>query len=174
MLFAALLILAAKIAGAAPPRTGPFRLACAYFSATDLESASQCAAKIGDGFAIAPVVLRQLHYDHGLATISIARQAWYYRRRDGRMIEMLTYDNGPDTFSQGLARGRIDGRLVYVDRRLRVRIRTRYTLGAPFQHGRADVCTGCVETPIDGGEHTIMTGGHWAVIDRRGHEIAPR
>ena len=54
-----------------------------------------------------------------------------------------------------------------------VRLRPPYTFAGPFRGRRAEVCTGCVETRLDGGEHTAMTGGRWAVIDRRGHEVAP-
>lgn len=86
-------------------------------------------------------------------------------------MRMMTFEMGPDYFSDGLARAMIDGRLAYVDRRLRVRLRTRYDWGEPFAHGRANVCIGCVETRINGGEHSLMTGGRWGTIDKTVREI---
>lgn len=163
----AFLLLPSAIAAAAP-----YPLACVYVSARGLESAPRCASRSAGGLRIAPGVRRDLHFDRGLATLGVAGR-WSYLRRDGRTVEMLTFDNGPDPFSEGWARGRIAGRLVYVDRRLRVRLRPPFTFGGPFRGARAEVCTGCVETRVDGGEHTVMTGGRWAVIDRRGHEVAP-
>jgi hypothetical protein len=156
-----------------PQDAARYPLACSYVSRSDLDRADRCAALSGRSLHIAPEVVRRLSYDHGLASLAIDGQGWFYRRRNGRMVEMLTLDNGPDTFSEGLARGRIDGRLVYVDRQLRTRIATRYTFATPFRHGRATVCIGCVSVPVKGGEYHSMQGGTWGVIDRRGREIIP-
>ena len=67
----------------------------------------------------------------------------------------------------------IDERLAYVDRSLRVVLRTRYDWGGPFAHGRAEVFIGCAEVKVDGGEHGVMSGGRWGVIDRAGREVVP-
>lgn len=150
-----------------------YPLACSYISARDLDRADQCAASTGHGLRLAPEVTQRLYYHRGLASLAIDGRGWFYHRRNGRMVEMLTLDNGPDAFSEGLARGRIDGRLVYVDRQLRTRIATRYTFATPFRHGRATVCIGCVSVPVKGGEYHSMQGGTWGVIDRRGREIIP-
>ncbi|MDV3456485.1 hypothetical protein RZN05_05775 [Sphingomonas sp. HF-S4] len=148
--------------------------ACFYSDQTgSFEMAKDCATTDIEHPQIAPHIVESLHYDQGLAQVSISRSGIYYRHRDGRMAQMFVFDNGPDPFSQGRARARIDGRLAYVDRRLRVRIRTGYDWGEPFENGRAAVCIGCAITPVDAGEHHVVTGGRWGVIDCHGRELVP-
>ena len=122
---------------------------------------------------VPPQVVRDLAYSNGLAQIAIAGRGWFYRLRNGRMASVLTFDVGPDPFQEGLARQNIDGHIVYIDRHLNPRIVTRYDLAAPFDHGRADVCSGCRELAVEGDEHQIMAGGIWGVIDRRGDLVIP-
>lgn len=76
-------------------------------------------------------------------------------------------------FQQGFARGLRHGKLVYYDRALRPVIVTGYDWGYPFEHGRAEVCTGCTDKQLDD-EHHAMVGGRWAVIDRKGRVVAAR
>ncbi|WP_420138013.1 WG repeat-containing protein [Sphingomonas sp.] len=174
----AILLLTVLAASSAPaPRPDGdallYPLGCSYSGPIELTPVDHCASH-GSGLPhLAPQVVADLAYDHGLASIAIAGKGWFYRRRDGRMVQMVTFDNGPDPFSEGLARAIVKGRLAFVDRRLRLRFVTRYTAAEPFRHGRAIVCTGCVETPVDDGEHSYMSGGRWGVIDRRGREIIP-
>ena len=160
-------------AGAAPIPHEPFPISCAYFSARDLENVAACAGKTQRGYVIAPEVAADLSYREGLATLTFPGRQWFYRRHDGTMVEMLTFDNGPDYFEEGLARALVDGKIAYVDRRLRMRVRTRYDWADRFQHGRATVCIGCVSQRDASGEHSFMTGGRWGVIDRRGREVVP-
>ena len=165
------LLLAASPGAARAPAAYP--LACVYASRTDgVVPTDRCAAATADGFLLTPAVLTNLAYARGLASVAIEGN-WYYRRRDGRMQRMVTFEMGPDYFVGGLARAVVDGRLAYVDRRLRVRVATRFDWGEPFANGRAAVCVGCVERMVDGGEHSYMEGGRWSVIDRRGREVAP-
>ena len=157
--------------GPAQPASHPLR--CSFGSKTNgLDVAERCAARTPAGLVIAPDVLAALAYEHGLASLAVDG-SWFYRRRDGRMMRMITFDMGPDGFAAGRARATIGGKLAYVDRRLRVRLRTRYDWGEPFAGGRAAVCIGCVEVRMDGGEHMMMAGGRWGVIDRHGRELVP-
>ena len=171
-LLTSLLVAQAGDTTAAPPAKA-YPLPCTYWSKRDLETTEHCAAKTADGYTIAPAILADLAYTDDLATITFPGHQWFYRHRNGRMVEVLTYDNGPDPFAEGLARGRIGGDLVYVDRDLTVKIRAPYTFGFPFKNGRADVCIGCVSVPVDGGEHSFMRAGKWGVIDKTGREIVP-
>ena len=170
--FAVSLLIAMSPGAAAQVSPSSFPLACSFGSrTTGLDDAAHCAADTAAGMRISPAVLSALAYEHGLASIAIARRGWFYLTRDGRSMRMMTFDMGPDYFREGLARALIDGKLAYVDRRLRVQLRTRYDWGEPFVHGRANVCIGCVEIRLDGGEHSVMTGGRWGTIDRRGREV---
>lgn len=170
----AILAAFAWISPAVAQTTETYTAACFYSDHTgSFEMAKDCATTDIEHPQIAPHIVERLHYDQGLAQISIAQSGIYYRNRDGRMIRMFVFDNGPDPFSQGRARAHIDGRLAYVDRRLRVRIRTGYDWGEPFENGRAAVCIGCALTPVDGGEHHVVTGGRWGMIDCHGRELVP-
>ena len=66
-----------------------------------------------------------LAYTRGFASLAIQGEARFYRRRDGRMVHMTTIEMGPDYFVEGLLRSVIGSKLAYVDRRLRIRLRTR-------------------------------------------------
>ena len=117
--------------------------------------------------------LGALSFDQdGIAAVWIESvKRFHYVGPDGRMVPVITYDNGPDYFVEGLARTPVDGRIGYIDRTLRVVIPARYDWGFPFEHGRAAVCSGCV--PRRQGEHAFMEGGLWGIIDRNGREIVP-
>jgi hypothetical protein len=118
--------------------------------------------------------LRALSFDrHGIAAVWIKGfKGFYYVRRDGHMVPVVTYDNAPDSFVEGRARTQVDGKIGYIDRRLRVVIPPRYDWGFPFEHGKAVVCSGCAPKP-DGGEHGLVEGGMWGTVDPNGREIVP-
>ena len=117
--------------------------------------------------------LRALSFDkHGIAAVRMEGvKGFYYVGRDGHMVPVVAYDNGPDAFVEGRARTPVDGKIGYIDRRLRVVIPPRYDWGFPFEHGKAAVCSGCVQRPD--GEHWLVEGGRWGAVDRNGREIVP-
>lgn len=89
------------------------------------------------------------------------------------VLRPYLFDNGPDPFSDGLARF-VEGDKVgfYDDKFVKV-IPARYDFAGPFADGRAPFCSGCART-CDG-EHCSMTGGKWGLLDRTGAEVvAPR
>lgn len=99
-------------------------------------------------------------------------KSFYYVGRDGRMVPVITYDNGPDDFVEERARTQVDGKIGYIDRKLQVVIPPRYDWGFTFERGKAVVCSGCVKKPDDNG-HWFMEGGKWGVVDANGREIVP-
>lgn len=127
----------------------------------------------GETAMLAPPVLARMAYTEGLASFAVQGQGWYYRRRDGTTRRMYIFDNGPDAFVEGLARAIVDGKIAYVDRRLRIRIRTQFDWGDRFDRGRAEVCVGCRPVPAGDGEHSVINGGRWGVIDKSGTELVP-
>ena len=175
-LLTTLLILTAS-SGALPAEPisaqGSFPVACTYVSTFETKTSERCARKRGDTYEIAPEILRDLTYSEGLASIAFHGHGWFYRHRNGRMMEMLTFDNGPDSFEEGFARGRVDGNMVFVDHGLNVRLELPYTFAFPFSRGRAVVCQGCVEVSKDNGEHRAMEGGKWGAIDKTGRLVVP-
>jgi hypothetical protein len=153
--------------GSAAARCVPFSEGWNDFSAcTRIDSSGQRWVKA--------VQLRALRFDrHGIAAVWMeGLKGFYYVGRDGHMVPVVAYDNGPDVFVEGRARTKVDGKIGYIDDRLRVVIPPRYDWGFPFEHGKAMVCSGCAPKP-DGGEHRLVEGGRWGAVDRNGREIAP-
>jgi hypothetical protein len=109
---------------------------------------------------------------YGIAAVWMeGLKSFYYVRRNDHMVPVVAYDNGPDAFVEGRARTQVDGKTGYIDRKLRVVIPPRYDWGFPFEHGKAVVCSGCALKPD--GEHRLVEGGMWGIVDRSGREIVP-
>jgi hypothetical protein len=107
---------------------------------------------------------------HGLATVNIGG-GWYYVRRDGRSAPTMMYDNWAESFTDGLARSPVGGKIGFINRNLALVIPARYDGALPFRHGRAEVCIDC--KVASDGEHSWYKGGRWACIDHLGHEREP-
>lgn len=120
---------------------------------------------------ISAEALARLEFDeNGLASLQAGRQ-FYYVRRDGRHLPVITYDNGPDYFEQGLTRARLGDRIGYFDVQLQPAFAERFDWGFPFQDGVAEVCNGCHEGPPDAGGHTSIVGGTHFRIDLHGKRL---
>lgn len=91
---------------------------------------------------------------------------FYYIRKDGKKMLTLTYDNGADEFSDGLARTRINGKIGFFNRNLEIILPPVYDFAFPFHNGFAEICMGCQEKKD--GEHSILDGGEWKKINREG------
>jgi hypothetical protein len=156
-----------------PSGRSTFPLACTYASTSgELDVEEACASVAGKTPVLAPRILAKLSYTKGLAYFTVQGMA-YHRRHDGTTRRMYIFDNGADYFVEGLARAIVGGKIAYVDRRLRIRIATPYDWGDRFDHGRAEVCSGCRSVPVGDGEHSVMEGGRWGVINRSGREVVP-
>jgi hypothetical protein len=171
---AGLLLSAAPcLAQGSPSGRSAFPLACTYASTSgELDVEEACASLAGETPVLAPLILAKLSYEKGLAYFTVQGMA-YHRRHDGTTRRMYIFDNGADHFVEGLARAIVGGKIVYVDRRLRIRIATSYDWGDRFDQGRADVCIGCRSVPVGDGEHSVMEGGRWGMIDKSGREVMP-
>ena len=140
----------------------------------ELEHFAACASVDRNGaIHVRQEHLRALDYDaSGLGSIQIADQ-FFYVERSGRMAAVLTYDNGADSFAEGMARTRVDGKIGFFDTKLDVVIPARYDWAWPFRGGRAMVCDGCRPGDPENQEHTPMVGGKWGFIDPKGREVVP-
>jgi len=115
---------------------------------------------------------RRLPFDaDGVAVLTVGQQ-FYYVRADGSSLPVITWDNGPDYFTEGLTRGIFHGRIGFYDRQLREVIAPVHDFAWPFEHGVAQVCDGCRRGTPDGDGHTPMEGGRWYSIDRGNREVA--
>jgi hypothetical protein len=106
----------------------------------------------------------------GLASVLIDGH-WYYVRRNGELLQVVTFDNGADYFSEGLTRSLVGGKIAYFDSKLHQAIPPKYDWGWPFEAGRALVCIGCKPGESEGDGHVSVDGGKWGFIDKNGREI---
>jgi hypothetical protein len=135
-----------------------------------------CAVVNGDGSVrIRTTHLRALAFNDGLASINIKDRGWIYVRRDGRVLDVLTQDNGADDFVEGLARGRSHGKIAFFDRSFRMVLPPTYDFAWPFENGLAMVCSGCKEKTAadDPDHHGFLDGGLWGYIDHHGNAVIP-
>ncbi|MCW3847585.1 WG repeat-containing protein [Sphingomonas sp. LB-2] len=165
-------MLAALLLLAAPVQAGGYDLECTYNSRSrrELVTAPDCARQAGM-VSFNPERLRDFAFKHGLSDVNIGGH-WYYVRRDGVSQPVMTFENWADEFHSNRARSEADGKIGYVDRRLRLVLPRIYDGAFPFEKGRAVVCFGC--TRETDGEHSYYAGGSWACIDPSGREIRPR
>lgn len=144
---------------------------CLAFLPSDTKEIPDCVSTDGLGAMVVGASARkQLAFEDGLATISVDG-AFFYVDRRGKTARALTFDNGPDPFVEGLARTIENGKVGFLDRKLRSRILPQWDFAFPFRGGLAVVCNGCRANPAD--EHGKMTGGVWGYIDRRGQTAIP-
>ncbi|HEX3071911.1 MAG TPA: WG repeat-containing protein [Thermoanaerobaculia bacterium] len=136
-----------------------------------------CAIVSGDGSVrIRTRHLKALYFNaDGLATLNVKGRGWFYVRRNGHVLEVLSIDNGADEFSEGLVRGRSHGKVAFFDRSFRMVLLPAYDFAWAFENGRALVCSGCKEKIVadDPENHHTVTGGLWGYIDHHGKEVIP-
>jgi hypothetical protein len=78
----------------------------------------------------------------GLAS-ALIHGHWYYVRPNGDLLQVVTFDNGADYFSEGLTRSLVRGKVAYFDSKFHQVTPPKYDWGWPFEAGRALVCIGC-------------------------------
>lgn len=110
----------------------------------------------------------------GIAAVA-DEQGWVYINAQGtELIRPFIFDNGPDAFSEGMARFEREGKFGYFNRQGTIVIAPRFDFAHSFQNGRAAICLGCRRVPD--GEHFRIEGGEWHWIDRQGQitgQLAP-
>jgi len=108
---------------------------------------------------------------YGIAPVA-DESGWQVIDVKGRtVVRPFLVDNGPDDFSDGLARFQEGGLFGYFDERGQIVIPPRFQFAAAFSDGRAAFCSGCRE--IREGEHRRYAGGKWGFIDRQGRVVIP-
>ncbi len=99
-------------------------------------------------------------------------EAWEYIDATGRvLLRPYVFDNGPDAFSQGLARFVKGGKIGYFNEKGEAAVPADYDFALPFENGRAAVCRGCAM--VQEGEHARVEGGLWGCIDAKGRVLKP-
>ena len=116
-------------------------------------------------------VLAQEFSPQGIAAV-VDETGWAYVNAKGNVvIRPFVVDNGPDYFSEGLARFKANGKFGFFGESGKVVIKPRFDFALPFSEGRAAVCAGCKEEAV--GDHRIVTGGRWGFINKGGKLVIP-
>lgn len=156
-----------------PACTGDNQFSCMYqpvqnekFPQPELTSFDSCGTVSDSGKLIFDDEhLNQIEYGGkgNLACIytrSKNRMAVFYMKSNGDHIETVYLDNGCDYFESGLARTRIDGKLAYFDRDLKIILTTEYESASPFYQRIASTCRG--GEYVQHGEHSILQNAECA------------
>lgn len=87
------------------------------------------------------------------------------------LLNAFTYDNGPDYFSEGLARFVENSKFGFFDASCNKVISANYDFAFPIQEGFSLVCNGCES--VSDGEHSSIHGGKYGMIDKTGKIVIP-
>jgi hypothetical protein len=116
-------------------------------------------------------VLAQEFSPRGIAAV-VDETGWAYIDGEGKVvIRPFVVDNGPDYFSEGMARFAVDRKFGFFDESGKVIIKPQFDFAFPFSERRAAVCEGCREEAE--GEHRVVTGGKWGFINQKGAIVVP-
>lgn len=108
----------------------------------------------------------------GIAAV-VDDKGWaYINRRGDRVIRPFIVDNGPDDFSDGLARYTEGGKFGFFNTSGRVVIPAQFEFAYPFIKGRAKVGEGCTSVPD--GEHARIDCHTWRFIQKPPPRAAQR
>ncbi|TGL45615.1 WG repeat-containing protein [Leptospira perdikensis] len=87
------------------------------------------------------------------------------------LLDVFIYDNGPDYYSEKLARFVENKKFGFFDSHCKKQIPANYDFVYPFENGFSIVCNGC-ESKSDG-EHSTIVGGKYGIINKKGKVILP-
>jgi len=106
--------------------------------------------------------------DGGIAAV-LDKNGWYYISRTGDfVIRPKIFDNGPDYFSNGLARYIEDDKYGFFDTSGRVVIEAQFEFAFPFEDGKAKIGEDCQF--VSHGEHTVVECETWSSVERPSSE----
>lgn len=166
---------------AAYPAMAGNRQTCTYLphKGQDMVSEEDCLilpehgrdeTSAGDALVTEKVAANASYDGNGLAYLFSPAGVFYFTR-SGLARKTLIFDNGPDDFSNGLARTERNGKIGFFDKALSIVIKPQYDFAYSFENDLALVCMGCIRKKE--GEHTRMAGGKWGAINSKGKIIIP-
>ena len=164
---------------AACPATAGDRHACTYLQhkGQDMVTENNCLTfpkhglenTAGGDALVSKKVAADASYDeNGLAYLFSPAGVFYFTR-SGLARKTLIFDNGPDDFSNGLARTERNGKIGFFDKKLSIVIKPQYDFAYSFENDLALICMGCIRKKE--GEHSRIVGGKWGAINSKGEII---
>ncbi|TGM99551.1 WG repeat-containing protein [Leptospira dzoumogneensis] len=87
------------------------------------------------------------------------------------LLNVFAFDNGPDEFSEGLARFVENSKFGFFDSSCKKIIAANYDFAFQIHQGFSKVCNDCKS--VSDGEHSTIEGGKYGLIDKTGKVIVP-
>jgi len=143
---------------------------CVYPSKSEgsLTLAENCGSVNGDTLKLNKKLLDDVSFNEsGLACLFVAKQNAFYLHENGRSQRVHFFDNGCDYFEDGLARGIANGKMVFIDESLQIKLAPGFELLSPFDYGHSVVCNGPFQEERYG-EYTFLKGGRCGLINKQG------
>lgn len=132
-----------------------------YDAGQELHGYRSCDGQV----AVAPKYLIAEPFGKGGIAAVLDETGWYYINRRGEfVIRPVIFDNGPDAFSDGLARYIEGAKYGFFDTSGTVVIPAQFEFAYPFAKGKAKIGENCTFTPE--GEHTRIECRSWRSIPK--------
>lgn len=133
-----------------------------------IEFYKSCGQIKGDQILLsAPHIENIVFEENGLACIMVGGGTVFYINQQGQSRRVAFNDNGCDYFEEGFARGYENGKMVYIDKKLNVKLKPDFELLLPFDYEHAVVCNGPFETTQQG-EYRLQRKGKCGLINKQG------
>jgi hypothetical protein len=137
----------------------------------DLSQFNDCGAIDGDSLRLSKEHSGNIVFNEkGLACVILSNNEVFYIHKNGNSQRVMFFENGCDYFKDGLSRGIIDGKMVFIDEQLEVSLNPGFELIAPFDYDHSVVCNGPFREEKQG-EYTFRRGGKCGLIDRQGNLV---
>ncbi|MBM9590965.1 WG repeat-containing protein [Leptospira sp. 201903075] len=121
---------------------------------------------------IKPQYQQTMDFTKELVSFVVADNKWVcIDSKNKILLQVFIYDNGPDYYSEKLARFIENKKFGFFDSHCKKQIAASYDFVYPFEGGLSIVCNGC-ESKSDG-EHSKIVGGKYGIINRKGKVILP-
>jgi hypothetical protein len=106
---------------------------------------------------------------YGIASV-LDESGWAYIDKEGKIImRPFIIDNGPDYWSDGVARFIEGGKIGFMDEKGIKVVKATLDFALPFSEGLAAFCTGCNQ--VQKGEYHQIEGGKWGYINKTGEIV---
>jgi hypothetical protein len=116
----------------------------------------------------------EMAYDFTNKSVAFVVSKGKWKCINSKGEELLTpflFDNGPDYYSEKLARFVENGKMGYFDEACKKTIPASFDFVMPFEEGFALVCNGCTTKREE--EHSRIVGGKYGLINKRGKVVLP-
>ena len=158
-------------------------ISCSYQSKAtrELEPTEHCGTLSADGL----LILKQRIVDdmdwskYGMSCLNVSNSqslnGWFFVNQSGYgRSSTFLQDNDCAPYSEGLARGISQGKVVFYDQALAVVHKSDFAWAGPFHKGYAKVCKGDLYKEYDSsGEHYTYKGGACGFISRDFSIVVP-